>query len=100
MIVSNPPYITLEERKNMSPNVLNHEPHSALFVYDKDPLLFYRSIAEIGLNNLNNNGKIYFEINEEYGHEVVSLLRELGYVNCMLINDMQQKNRFVSAILK
>ena len=100
LIVSNPPYITLEERKNMSPNVLNHEPHSALFVYDKDPLLFYRSIAEIGLNNLNNNGKIYFEINEEYGHEVVSLLRELGYVNCMLIKDMQQKNRFVSAILK
>jgi release factor glutamine methyltransferase len=100
LIVSNPPYITESEKKLMDSNVLDYEPHGALFVKDANPLLYYRRIGEFGIKNLNNNGQIYFEINEKFGNDVVYLLKELGYENCSLKKDFQEKNRFVSAVLK
>ncbi len=100
VIVSNPPYITECEKKLMDSNVIDYEPHGALFVKDDNPLLYYRRIAELGKKTLNNNGQIYFEINEKFGYEVVYLLEELGYENLSLKKDFQEKNRFVSAILK
>jgi release factor glutamine methyltransferase len=95
IIVSNPPYITYKEKEFMDSNVLEHEPHNALFVDNFQPLIFYRIIAEFAKDKLCNNGTIYFEINELYGDEVVSLLEDLGYVNCILKKDLQGKNRFV-----
>ena len=100
LIVSNPPYITESEKKLMDSNVLDYEPHGALFVKDDNPLLYYRRIGELAKKKLNNNGQIYFEVNERYGHEVVYLLKELGFENCSLKKDFQEKNRFVSAVLK
>lgn len=99
IIVSNPPYITESEKTKMEFNVLGFEPHSALFVKDDDPLVFYERIAKIGQTSLNYKGAIYFEINENYGDDVVSLLKRMGYRNCMLKKDLQEKNRFVSATL-
>ncbi len=100
LIVSNPPYVTESEKKLMDSNVIDYEPHRALFVKDANPLLYYKRIAELGIKTLNNNGKIYFEINEKYGYEVVYLLKELGYKNLSLKKDFQERNRFVSAVLK
>ena len=98
-IVSNPPYITLKEKRLMENNVLNHEPHMALFVDDFNPLIYYKAIAEFGIQSLTKEGEIYFEINEKYGDEVVYLLKDLGYHNCEIKKDLQGKNRFVLAQL-
>lgn len=97
IIVSNPPYICLSEKKDMSPHVLNFEPEMALFVPDEDPLLFYRNIAKMALVRLNNNGWIYFEINEAYGDDVVSLLHKMGFHDVELKKDMEGKDRMVRA---
>ncbi|GAB3341407.1 peptide chain release factor N(5)-glutamine methyltransferase [Marivirga atlantica] len=98
IIVSNPPYVTNSERKTMDTKVLEHDPALALFVEDDDPLLFYRVIAEKAYDKLNVGGKLYFEINEQFGDEVVQLLTKYKYKNITLIKDMQGKNRFTSAI--
>ncbi len=98
IIVSNPPYICQSESQEMEKNVLEHEPHIALFVPDDDPLLFYRKIAEIGLDNLNHNGRLYFEINRKYGKETVQMLDELGYKNIELRKDQFGNDRMVHAI--
>lgn len=90
-VVSNPPYITQLEKVDMSANVLDYEPHSALFVPDEDPLLFYRRIAELRLGR-----NLYFEINERFGHETAQMLRSLGYVDVQIYQDMYGKDRFVS----
>jgi release factor glutamine methyltransferase len=101
IVVSNPPYVRRSEATEMKENVLSYEPYEALFVNDEDPLLFYRQISELcsmkGI--LKKNGKIYFEINEAYGMEVVKLLEKQGFKDIMLKKDMQQKDRFVSARL-
>lgn len=97
IIVSNPPYITGKERSDMSPNVLNWEPDTALFVPDEDPLLFYRRIAEIGQEILNENGTIYFEINQYHGEETVRLLQGLGYRNVVLRKDLSGNDRMIKA---
>ncbi|TFH35614.1 MAG: peptide chain release factor N(5)-glutamine methyltransferase, partial [Bacteroidia bacterium] len=73
IIVSNPPYVREMEKSRMSPNILNYEPHIALFVPDDDPLLFYRAIMEFSEQRLSPGGKLYFEINEELGSEVYDL---------------------------
>ena len=98
-IVSNPPYIPIKEKSLMEKNVLDHEPHMALFVNDYDPLIYYKAIAEFGIQSLTKQGEIYFEINEKYGDEVVYLLKDLGYQNCEIKKDLQGKNRFVLAQL-
>jgi len=95
IIVSNPPYICTKEQVQMENNVLNFEPHLALFVPNSDPLLFYKAIAKIGLQKLQKNGKIYCEINEAYGNETLELFEKYGYTNCRIIKDLNDKNRFV-----
>ncbi len=99
ILVSNPPYVTVKEKSGMQPHVLNHEPHTALFVPDEDPLLFYRAIAAIGKQILSPAGKIYFEINQHYGKEVQQMLQEEGYASAGLRNDMFGHLRFIIAEL-
>lgn len=100
VIVSNPPYIPELEKKEIQSNVLDYEPHLALFVPDHDALLFYRTIAEFGKNNLTENGRIYFEIHRNEGVTCVQLLEKLGYKNIELRKDISGNNRMIKAILK
>jgi release factor glutamine methyltransferase len=97
IIVSNPPYITQIEQAEMHRNVLDNEPHGALFVSDEDPLLFYRVIADFALENLMNRGLLFFEINEHLGNETVQLLKDKGFKNIVLKKDMQGKDRMICA---
>ncbi len=96
ILVSNPPYIPIEEKGLMHRNVLDFEPDLALFVTDEDPLIFYRTIAEKGKSLLKPFGKIYFEINERFGNEVANLLSDLNYNNVRIIKDLNGKDRIVS----
>lgn len=95
IIVSNPPYICVSEKGQMHNNVLDHEPHLALFVNDNDPLLFYRSIADFALKNLKQKGKLYFEINQVFGLETKILLEKRGFKNIVLIKDINNNNRIL-----
>ena len=95
VIVSNPPYVCLSEKAAMRPNVLLHEPATALFVSDEDPLLFYKAIAKIAVNKLNANGKIFFEINEKFGNAVAEILQAHGFTDVTVENDFRGKERFV-----
>lgn len=97
VIVSNPPYITEKEKVEMEANVLEWEPDVALFVPDDSPLLFYRKIAELGMEMLAPNGKLYFEINRAYGKQTVDMLVELGYREIELRKDISQNDRMVKA---
>ena len=92
IIVSNPPYVLEEEKKQMSKNVLNYEPELALFVKNDDPLKFYKAILDFAKNSLNNNGKIYFEINEKY--KIKRLAYDYGYSNIECKEDLFGRNRF------
>lgn len=96
IIVSNPPYICSNEKKLMMGNVLDFEPHIALFVPDSNPLLFYKAIAEIAKQKLQSNGMLYCEINESFGKEVKELYEENGFIDCSIIKDLQNKDRFIS----
>ena len=91
IIVSNPPYICNCEKKDMDARVLDYEPHSALFVPDTDPLLFYRQIASL----VTSPAMLFFEINEAYGNEVCEMMMEMGYTDIQLKNDMYGKPRMV-----
>lgn len=97
LIVSNPPYVLESDKAAMSPNVLEFEPHLALFVADTDPLLFYRRIAQVAASKLKAGGKLYVEIHENFGLQTVDLLNDHGYQNILIIKDMQGKDRMVSA---
>ena len=96
-IVSNPPYITIKEAGSMAPNVLNHEPHEALFVPNDDPMLFYRQIGLLGLTMLKSDGLLAFEINRAYGQVVKELLVSQGYQDVQLMQDICHNDRFVFA---
>ena len=98
IVVSNPPYVRESERALMLKNVIDYEPHSALFVSDRDPLMFYRAIAGKAYDALRDGGKIYLEINEAFGEEVVNLLKKEGFEKVRVIGDLQQKDRIVKAI--
>ena len=91
IIVSNPPYICDSEKKDMDARVLDYEPHSALFVPDADPLLFYRQIASLA----SSPSLVFFEINEAYGNEVCAMMEQMGYSDVQLKNDMYGKPRMV-----
>lgn len=93
VIVSNPPYVRQSEKDKMSKNVLDYEPHLALFVNDNDPLVFYKAIADFALQNLSASGKLYFEINEKLGSEVKNLLDKKGFKNVEIKKDMSGKER-------
>jgi release factor glutamine methyltransferase len=97
MIVSNPPYIPISERDEMSRHVKDFEPEIALFVPDNDALIFYRAIAAFGKNHLSENGAVYLEIHESLGSAVMALLEENGYRHVELKKDMQGKDRMVKA---
>ena len=97
VIVSNPPYITNKEKAEMEANVLNWEPHTALFVPDHDPLLFYRKIAQLGMSMLVNGGALYFEINRAYGTETIAMLQALGYENIIIRKDRFNNERMIKA---
>ncbi len=96
IIVSNPPYITNKEKSFMDSNVLDYEPHLALFVDDSEPLLFYNTIADFAINSLKENGKLYFEINEHYGSEVKQMLMNKSFKNINIVKDINDRDRIVS----
>lgn len=98
VIVSNPPYICHKEAAEMEENVLAHEPHLALFVPDDNPLLFYRKIAELGLQLLIPKGELFFEINRSYGQQTAALLTDMGYVDVRVLCDQFGNDRMVNAI--
>lgn len=98
VLVSNPPYVRESEKTSMHVNVLDHEPHLALFVPEEDPLIFYKAIASKGLTALKPSGRLYFEINEALGAEVVALLTRLGYQDIVLRKDLNDRDRMVRAI--
>lgn len=98
VLVSNPPYITDSERKDMEANVLDWEPELALFVPDTDPLRFYRRIARKGLDWLTEGGALYFEINRAYGAETVRMLEECGYRDIVLRKDLSGNDRMIKAV--
>jgi release factor glutamine methyltransferase len=99
LILSNPPYVTEAEKDQMLDNVLNHEPHIALFVPDNDPLVFYRAIADFALNHLKINGFLFLELNEKFGKETINLLKEKGFKEIELRQDMGGKDRMIRAVL-
>ncbi len=96
IIVSNPPYITPEEKAIMHDNVMKYEPHTALFVPQDNPLLFYEKIAGIGHILLNTNGRLYFEINALYGRETCEMMKKSGYKEVKLFQDISGNDRMVS----
>lgn len=97
MVVSNPPYIRESERKFMANNVTAFEPASALFVEDNDPLLFYRAIASFCKKHLSDTGEVWVEINEQLGQETARLFKQEGFTDCRIIQDIHEKERYVSA---
>ena len=95
VIVSNPPYVRNLEKQEIKKNVLDYEPHLALFVEDTDALLFYRKIAQLALENLSPNGLLFFEINQYLGKETVELLENLGFKNIELKKDIYGNDRMI-----
>lgn len=98
VIVSNPPYICEKEKKDMAVNVLEHEPHTALFVPDADPLLFYRAITRLAVQTLNKGGRLYFEINPIYADDTCRMMRAEGMSAVELRSDMYGKQRMAKGI--
>ena len=97
LIVSNPPYICNKERATMETNVLEHEPHTALFVPDDDPLLFYRAIAQYGQTALKEGGWLYFEINPLYADALADMLKMMSYYDINIKQDQFGKQRMMRA---
>lgn len=93
IIVSNPPYVRHLEKAEIKPNVLEYEPHLALFVEDTDALLFYRKIAELAKENLAEKGKLFFEINQYLGKETLQLLEKFGFNSTELKKDIYGNDR-------
>ena len=100
LIVSNPPYVLESEKKLMNKNVLDYEPHNALFVSDNDPLIYYKEIAKIATNNLNKNGLLFFEINEKYSKQIIELLSNLNFVDIELKKDINGRDRIIKSVFK
>jgi release factor glutamine methyltransferase len=99
IIVSNPPYVRNLEKSEIKPNVLEYEPHLALFVEDTDALIFYRKIAQLAKGNLSEKGKLFFEINQYLGKETLELLEYLGYKNIEIKKDIYGNDRMISCFL-
>ncbi|MAW21730.1 MAG: protein-(glutamine-N5) methyltransferase, release factor-specific [Flavobacteriales bacterium] len=100
LIVSNPPYVLNTQKVNMNNNVLNFEPSLALFVDDKNPLAFYQKISELAFESLNINGKLFFEINEQFGKEIILILSQIGFVDIELKKDVNGKDRMIKSVKK
>jgi release factor glutamine methyltransferase len=100
IVISNPPYITENEKVVMKNNVLDYEPHKALFVNDKTPLIFYEAIADFALKALKNGGALYFEINEQFGKETKLMLENKGFILVTIFKDLNDKERMIKAVKK
>ena len=98
IIVSNPPYVTLKEKEQMHKNVLDFDPHLALFVADDAPLIFYAKISALAYQKLPTGGELYFEINEYFGQETVDLIKGYGFTKVSLLKDLNGKDRMIHAI--
>jgi len=99
VIVSNPPYVKENEKDQIKCNVLNYEPHLALFVKNENPLLFYNKIADLARCHLTKNGRLYFEINQYLSKETSELLKEKGFKNVVLKKDIYNNSRMIKATL-
>lgn len=97
IIVSNPPYVRELEKQEIKPNVLEYEPHLALFVPDENPLLFYEKIADFAKEHLSENGQLFFEINQYLGKETSEMLRNKGFKNVILKKDIYGNDRMILA---
>ncbi|OXB02842.1 protein-(glutamine-N5) methyltransferase, release factor-specific [Flavobacterium plurextorum] len=95
IIVSNPPYVRNLEKEEIKKNVLDYEPHLALFVEDNDALIFYRKIASLAQKNLLENGQLYFEINQYLGKEMTDLLEEMNFKSIELRKDIYDNDRMI-----
>jgi len=100
VIVSNPPYVRELEKQQMHANVLNYEPHQALFVPDSQPLIYYEAIARFASQHLLPNGRIYLEINENLAIETAALLRDKNFTQVFVKKDINGKQRMISAVKK
>lgn len=98
IVVSNPPYVTINEKSEMAENVLGYEPHLALFVANEAPLVFYDAIAKLSKRLLKSGGKLYFEINQTFGNEVVEMLASNQFDAVVLKKDLSGRDRMVRAI--
>ncbi|GGF73550.1 peptide chain release factor N(5)-glutamine methyltransferase [Wenyingzhuangia marina] len=97
VIVSNPPYVRNLEKAEMQKNVLEFEPHLALFVEDNDPVIFYKKIAELAISAIKPKGALYYEINQYLGKETIELLKQIGFKNIELKKDMFGNDRMIKA---
>lgn len=95
VIISNPPYVTQHDKTQMHINVTGFEPHTALFVPEDDPLIFYKAIADFAIENLTTQGLLFFEINENLGKQTVELLKVKGFTNIELRKDMSGRERMI-----
>ncbi|MDC0584405.1 peptide chain release factor N(5)-glutamine methyltransferase [Bacteroidales bacterium] len=98
VIVSNPPYVTESDKKAMFPNVLENEPHLALFVSDENPFTFYEAISHFASNHLSTKGKLYFEINERFPTQIEDIMKKHGFHRCISHIDLYDKYRFTEGI--
>ncbi|MES1217908.1 MAG: peptide chain release factor N(5)-glutamine methyltransferase [Bacteroidota bacterium] len=98
IIVSNPPYVPQKDKDQMHSNVLDYEPHTALFVPDNDPLIFYKAIADFGKSHLTASGSIFLEIHEDYGKDVQDVFLSDGYLSAEIKKDMQEKDRMLKVV--
>jgi release factor glutamine methyltransferase len=97
IIISNPPYVMESEKKEMHKNVLDYEPHDALFVPDDDPLVFYKTISDFSCNHLSPNGLLYMEINEQFGKDIKNLLVTKKFDRVEVMKDINGRDRFIRA---
>lgn len=97
ILISNPPYIPISEKKNLHRNVKDYEPDSALFVPDSTPLIFYKKIAQVGIELLKPTGVLLFETYHLFQNQMVEMLQSLGYKQVVITKDLQGKSRFVEA---
>ena len=100
IIVSNPPYVRELEKYQIKPNVIDNEPHLALFVEDNNPLLFYDAICKLAVNKLKPNGKLFFEINQYLGKEMLELLAHYNFDHIELRKDIYDNDRMIKGIKK
>ena len=99
IIVSNPPYISINDKSSLDANVVNFEPHMALFVPENDPLIFYKALIHYSRRRLHKNGRLYMEINEEAGEEIKKLFNDEGFNQIEIRKDLQGKNRMVRVLI-
>ncbi len=97
LIVSNPPYIPHKQEREMHQNVIHFEPHSALFVPDNDPIIFYKKIGDLAVQKLKKGGFLYFETHEDFHQEIIEYLEKCDFRNIASLKDINGKNRFILA---